>query len=204
MRIGIIVDGAAESQALKLLTRRIHISKVEILDPIYANVQPKSTPRQIARSAKSRIGILTARRVDKIVLLIDREDRKECPTQFARDIEAAFSSLGHNNIKVTVKNRRFENWLIADVDVFKRMKARYNTTVSFENAVVPNKADSVLNAEALINKICKGGDYHKRKDAAQITQSQNISAIARNSRSFRKFLRTLQHPDYTEQSKLPK
>lgn len=203
MRIGIVVDGDAESQALKLLTQRISIPGTQLLDPIYANMQPRSTPGQIARSAKPKIDVLTARGVDKIVVLIDKEDRQECPSQFANDIEAAFGAIGCFNIQVAVKNRKFENWLVADVDVFDQLRSRYRVTKTFRKAISPNKADSVPDAESLLNKIVLSGEYHKRRDAAQITGLQEADKMAQNSRSFRRFLRLVGHSNYLLQSKKP-
>ena len=52
MKVGIVVDGDAESQALRLLTERFDIEDVQLLAPAYANMQPKSAPGQIAQSAK--------------------------------------------------------------------------------------------------------------------------------------------------------
>ncbi len=203
MKIGIIVDGDAESQALKLLTQRIAISDAQILDPLYANIQPKSAPGQIVKSVKPKLDILIARQVSKIVVLIDREDQPECPSELAQGIENAFRKLGHSNVHVAIKNRRFENWLISDTKVFKKLSARYKTTEAFISTVIPNKADTVENATGLLNKICVGPEYHKRRDAAQITKHQDISEISKNSRSFRRFLRLLGHQDYETQSKKP-
>lgn len=198
-----MVDGDAESQALKLLTQRISIRGTQLLDPIYANMQPRSTPGQIARSAKPKIDVLTARGVDKIVVLIDKEDRQECPTQFASSIEEAFNALGCPHVKVAVKNRKFENWLIADADVFNQLRSRYRITRAFQRAVSPNKADSVADAEGLLNRIVVSGEYHKRRDAQQITGLQEADKMARNSRSFRRFLRLVGYANYSLQSKRP-
>lgn len=203
MRIGIIVDGDAESQALKLLTQRIAIPNVQILDPLYADIQPKSAPGQIAKSVKPKLEILTARRVNQVVVLIDREDQPECPSELAKEIEGAFRRLGHTNVSIAIKNRCFENWLISDIQVFKKLSARYKLTEAFTKTVTPNKADSIENAVDLLNKICVGAEYHKRRDAAQITKLQDIYEVGKHSRSFRRFLRLLGHSNYKEQSKRP-
>lgn len=203
MRIGIVVDGDAESQALKLLTQRISIPGTQLLNPVYANMQPRSTPRQVARSAKPKIDVLTARSVDAIVLLIDREDRQECPVQLATSIEDAFRAMDCSHVHVAVKDRKFENWLIADADVFRNLQARYRVTQAFRRAISPNKADSVADAEELLNRIVVSGEYHKRRDAAQITALLNATNMAQNSRSFRRFLRLVGHADYRDQSKRP-
>ena len=129
MKIGIVVDGDAESQALKGLTQRLEIKGAQLLNPVYANMQPKSAPGQIAQSAKSRIDILLTRGADLIVVLIDREDRKECPPEFASQLKRAFAKLGYDDIRVVIKNRTFENWLIADVKALKKMSARFKVTI---------------------------------------------------------------------------
>ena len=203
MKIGIVVDGDAESQALRLLTKRIDIEDVQLLAPAYANMQPKSAPGQIAQSAKSRIDILLARKANKIVVLVDREDRDECPPAFARQIKQAFAQLGYDDITVVVKNRTFENWLIADIDALKELSGLFSVTRSFERTVSPNKADNVGDAEALLKKIAIKRRFHKRRDASAITAVQEALEMARNSRSFRRFLRVVGHPQYLTQSKKP-
>lgn len=203
MKIGIIVDGDAESQALKLLTQRINIPNVQILDPLYADIQPKSAPGQIAKSVKPKLDILIARRVNQVVVLIDREDQPKCPSELAKEIEDAFRKLGHLNVSIAIKNRCFENWLISDTQVFKKLSARYRLTDAFTKTVTPNKADLIENAADLLNKICIGAEYHKRRDAAQITKLQDIYEVGKHSRSFRRFLRLVGHRNYKEQSKKP-
>lgn len=204
VRIGIVVDGDAESQALKLLTRRIQLKDVLLLDPRFSDMQPKSTPKQIARSAAGQIVILKKQKADRVVVLIDHEDREECAGDWAVSLETAFLALGYEDIRVAVKHRKLENWLISDVNVFRKLKARYRLTKSFERAVRPNKADSIADAERLINSIVVKGEYHKRRDAAQITQHQEVGEVGQHSRSFRRFLRLIGHPDYADQSKKPK
>jgi hypothetical protein len=201
VKIGIIADGSAESQALRLLTRQIRIEGTQILDPIYADMQPTSTPRQIAKSAEEGIKYLKRKQAARVIVLVDREDLKGSPSDLATSLETAFREKGHSHICVVIKNRKFENWLIADPQAFKKMPARYKVTLAFEKAVVPDKADSVEDAEAHINRIVKGKDkYHKRRDAVQITAKQDCLEIGQNSRSFRRFLRLVGHPDYEDQS----
>ena len=203
MKVGIVVDGDAESQALRLLAERIDIEDAQLLTPAYANMQPKSAPGQIAQSAKSRVDILLNRNADKIVVLIDREDRDECPPKFAKLIEQVFRKLGYDEVTVVVKNRTFENWLIADIKALKSLRGRFRVTKSFEKKVSPNKADNVRDGEALLKAIAIDRKYHKRRDAKAITTIQEALEIARNSRSFRRFLRVIGHPQYLSQSKKP-
>lgn len=203
MKVGIVVDGDAESQALKLLMQRIEIEGVQWLKPAHAKMHPSSPPGRIARTAIKKVDIQRDRGADLIVVLIDREDRDECPPAFARQIKQAFAQLGYDDITVVVKNRTFENWLIADIDALKELSGLFSVTRSFERTVSPNKADNVGDAEALLKKIAVKRRFHKRHDASAITEKQQALEIARNSRSFRRFLRVVGHPQYLTQSKKP-
>jgi hypothetical protein len=49
----------------------------------------------------------------------------------------------------------------------------------------------------------KAEDYNKTKDAPGITAKLDPLAMALNSRSFRRLLRCLGHPDYASQSARP-
>ncbi len=166
-------------------------------------MQPKSEPGQIAGKAIKKVKIQRDRGADLIVVLIDREDRKECPTEFADQLKRAFAKRGYDAVNVVVKNRTFENWLIADVEALKQLPGRFKVTKTFERTVSPNKADNVGDAEALLNKIGVKQRYHKRRDAVRITAVQETLNIAKNSRSFRRFLHVVGHPQYLSQSKRP-
>lgn len=204
MRVGIIVDGDAESLALRNLTRRITIPGVQVADPIFAPMQPGASPARIVAAAKGRLETLVhLRRVNKVLILIDREARSECPGEWATSLCSCFHAAGYRLVSVIIKNRKLENWLISDTDVFRRARSRYRLTPAFVRTVEPNRADSVDDAEALLNSIVIGSTYHKRKDAAQITSLQDPMTIAQHSRSFRRLLRVLGDPSYKDQSRRP-
>lgn len=204
MKIGVVVDGQAESMALRGITGRINTSGKTILAPAYADMQPRSTAQQIARAAQSKVEFLAARGADQILVLIDMEDNPGCPGDYSARLQNGFANLGLDVI-VIAKVRCFENWLIADPAAFKKMKARYKVTRMFERAVAPNKADShsPIHAARLIDSIAVKHKYHKRKDAIAIGAKLDISTAGRNSRSFRRLLRCLGHPDYVAQSRNP-
>lgn len=203
MKIGIVVDGREESQALKNLTQRLSRPDRQILSPRYADMQPKASPAQIVRAAIKQVRELINEDVERIFVLMDREDNEKCATEIKDEIERTFEKFDYKQVKVVIKNRKFENWLIADLEALKKMPKRFNLTKSFRTSVEPNKADNVNDAEALLNTIAVKTNYHKRKDAAAITQHQNELRIALNSRSFRRLLRLLNHPHYSDQSKRP-
>jgi hypothetical protein len=90
--------------------------------------------------------------------------------------------------------------MIADVAALEKMPNRFSVTQAFRGKIVPNKADSVEDAESLLKQISKKKPYHKSSDNPKIAEKQDALQIGCNSRSFRRFLRLLQHPIYAEQS----
>ena len=205
MKIGIIVDGDAESQALVNLIKNITIEGVQIIRPIYVDIQPKASADQIAKKAHERIPFLRAKDVDKIIVMIDREDTNECVPTLRASLEEAFGKLECSDVSVIIKDRKMENWLIADIEAIQSFPGRFQVTNAFANRIKPNKADRIKDAEQLLNSIVvkKGPEYHKRRDALNIMAKQDAVRISCNSRSFRRLLRLLSHPLYLEQSKRP-
>jgi len=134
--------------------------------------------------------------------LIDREDREDCAPEFAQTIEGAMEGMGEQ-VHVVVKNRTFENWLIADPDCFGRLSGRFKLTNAFVGRVSPDKADNVRDATAMLNRICVKGSYHKTLDPPKILGAMDVGQAGKNSRSFRRFLRILGDKRYRDQSKKP-
>jgi len=205
VKIGIIVDGLGEFEALPEIRAKLCLRPGDrLLDPAHARLQPKSAPDQIAKSALSRVNMLKKRGAEMVLLLIDREDREDCAPEFAQGIEAALEGMGEQ-VHVVVKDRKFENWLIADPAGLARLKGKFKPTKAFENRVRPNKADNVADAKDLLDQICvKGkGSYHKTQDPPRILEKMDITEVGKNSRSFRRFLRLLGDKRYRGQSKKP-
>jgi hypothetical protein len=134
------------------------------------------------------------------------ENRRECSGSLSRQLEQEIRKRLANTpgipVHVVLKVRKFENWLIADPEPFKKQPGLFLHTERIENAVVPNKADN-LDAVSLINACTKSGDFNKVAIAKQICSRQNPEDAAKNSRSYRRFLRVVGHPRYINQSKEP-
>lgn len=203
MKIGVIVDGQAESQALCYIFKNISIPGLQLINPLYADMQPKASPEQIARAAHGKLCILQEKNVDKIIVLIDNEDRPSCHIEFAKKIKQAFNKLFDIDVYVVVKYKCFENWLISDPVGLSKLKSRILMTQSFMNYILPNKADNVVNPVKLINEVCNKHEYHKRTDAIAFAKIIVPDKMALNSRSFRRFLGEVGHSRYLKQSKRP-
>ncbi len=218
-KIGVITEGLAEQQALAFITEKITKAnpRVQVLRPRFAPCHPTASARQIAGAIRSKIeDLLKKDKVETVIVLLDFENPENkqrgdhpdgearlCPVKWRERLETVFHQAGFPQVSVVLKNRKFENWLIADVEAFKKMPKRFNLSKSFESQVVPNRADTVNDAESLINTIVRGDKYSKNKDAQKLANEQDINRAACNSRSYRRFLRAVDFPDYAGQSGKP-
>jgi hypothetical protein len=207
MRIGILVDGQSEYQSLHHVIGRIDTQLEIIKRPLVCDLQPLSTPAQIAYVAAKASPILMSRGATAIVLLIDRERRSECVPLLSGEIEREFSKrLSHTCAgivgRVVVKDRAFENWLVADPTAAASLPGMFENAGRITRAVVPDKADHV-NALELLTSCSKERHFDKVEGAISICAKMAPERAARNSRSFRRFLRVLGNPRYSAQSKNP-
>lgn len=202
--IGLIVDGEGEYRSLPFLIARLNAGSQVLRQPLLVNTNGNVPTGQIAAAIKSRLPILAARGATRAVVLIDRETNPTCPGKLATEIaDALRPSCGPDSVStatVVVKNHMFENWLIADVRTLTQMRARFQLTVSAVRLIQSGRADAA-NALAIIKRAAIGTQYDKVVDAVSIMKVADPLAIAANSRSFRKLLRTVQHPLYRDQSR---
>ena len=200
MTIGIIVEGQEESQSLAHITAKIIIEGVTIRKPLYASIEPKATPGQIVKALESRLKILGA--IDRVLVLIDLENLDECPGERAQVLQKAVQKMGYDNVHVVIKNRKFENWLLADCDALNQL-TNFSPTQAFLRKVT-GKADNVTDAVELLSSIKNDKrSFHKTQDGTAIARKAVPETIALHSRSFRRFLHLLKHPTYKQQSKKP-
>ncbi len=203
MRIGVVVDGRSEFSALPKLKLQIEdISGNTIAEIVKADIHPMATAAVIARAAAERISVLQMRNVDCVVVLVDREDRPECPGALAEQIRERIQPRAPMPVAVVIKDRTFENWLVSDPDALLGMRARFAVSRGVVNSIRPNKADHIDAARAL-RVAARGHAYEKVKDAGRILERADVLRMAANSRSFRKFLRCVGHPAYATQSRAP-
>jgi hypothetical protein len=200
-RVGVIVDGDSEYKALPQLFRRIPDINCQVIGTLLAPIPPTATPGVIARSCKSGIEILTRKQANDIVVLIDREDDMDCPGERALAIGSRLTVPANIRGYVVLKDRMFENWLVADLNALKAFPARYKITPAVERKVVQGKADSV---DALrFMKDVTNPSYAKTRDSKKILEAADPMSMAENSRSFRRLLRILGSAAYKHQTLRP-
>jgi Domain of unknown function (DUF4276) len=202
MKIGVVVDGDAEYGSLGQLFPKLSAASGHVyLKVVRADIQPKAPYPTMARAAKDAVVQLAARGAELVIVLVDREDRTECPGQISDEVQRHLSRHVGCGLVVVLKNIAYENWLVADLGAFAAHQARYVVTDGHRRRVQPNKADQV-NAVALLKSIIQG-DYDKVDDSKDILEGADPDVMSQHFRSFRKFLREAQHPRYCMQSRLP-
>lgn len=207
MKIGLIVDGLGEIVALPLLYQRIRSPHV-LLKPVYERkLQPLAIAEQIAPIVARRCRLLSAERVDLVVVLLDREDRAECPGAFASQLRSLIVrqfDRSQVDVAVVLKNRRLENWLVADIACLGGAPRLFSDRGRVEQAVPAGNADGIEDALDILHRACgPRGRYHKIDGAKSICQHLDPGRAALNSRSFRRFLRVLGDSRYADQGRLP-
>jgi hypothetical protein len=202
VRIGLIVDGEAEVRSLKIPVDRARIPELCIIGPVLTRMTPLAPPATFAAECAKNIRILDSRGVDQIVVVLDRENRTAACGFLAEEYARHLRPLSRTPVAVVLKNRMYENWLIADLDALRAQPARFSATPAIARKVAPNRSDHI-DALRLLKQITKGPEYSKTQDAKRIMERADPLGIAANSRSFRRLLRVLAHPKYAEQSLNP-
>lgn len=187
MKTGIISDGSAEAVALEHLLAKMKGNTFIPLKPVYADMQPYAPLSQIVKAAESRITILNSRGAERNIVILDREDNRECPGEFSAKLSLEFQKKGYPNVKVVLKDRAFENWLVADLEAVARVYGRRGNFGRVIDRVKASGADRV-NAIAILRNGMENG-YDKRADAIAICKAVSPDVVARYSRSFRKFMK---------------
>jgi hypothetical protein len=172
----------------------------EFLSPVIAQV-PATAPLGILATACARQVIqLHGRRAQLVVVILDRENRDDCCGELAAALETRIAREAEAAPAVVIKNRMYENWLVADVEALKQMRRRFSLSRTSERAIVPDKADNV-DALRLLKQSAIGSEYSKVLDSQRILERADVMRMGANSRSFRRFMRVTRHPSYTAQSR---
>lgn len=189
MKIGLLVEGEAEFHALPELLPRL-VTRHKVLNPLLCPMQPTATPAQIAHVAAKRFPILLSRGVGLIVLLIDKETRPECSGELAQQIEReAQGRLKVANVRVVLKVTKLENWLVADPQALRELPGLFKDVERIEKQVA-GRADTV-DAHTLLKTCSRKPSYDKKVGAIEICKKLDPERARKNSRSFRKLLKTL-------------
>lgn len=205
MRVGFVVDGRSEFDSLPKLYAAIEaVTGNQFLQPVLAEISPTAPMGILGRVILEKGTGLEARGVDLIIVLVDREQQDECPGSLASRIRDHLRDQRpwRCRMEVVIKDRTYENWLVADPDALMAQPARFRISETVRRSIVPDKADNV-DALAILRACAVGTGYNKRRDSSRIMERSDLNTMAGNSRSFRRFLRCVGHPNFRNQSRTP-
>ncbi len=134
---------------------------------------------------------------DKIVVVLDREDRADCPGHLAKRglaviLKECGHCLGQCSVAVIVANREFETVLFADyaaVDSLEILKRPVSDAF-------PATTDSQNVLSWLKGHFRSGHSYDKPRDGKSLAQRINLTdpAVQNRSRALRKLIKELTPP----------
>lgn len=205
MKVATISEGQTEYACLPLLYQQIAaLTGHTLLKPTVAPIPPDAPVVRVAKECAKALKVAAIRRPDLVLLLLDREQMADAPGAIASRIETEIARVTRHDfaIRVVIKDRMFENWLIADPDALAAQPKRYRITEATRRRVSPNRADSV-SAVALLKQVALNGQYDKVEDGKRTAVHMDVSRAAKNSRSFRHLLHVLEHPSYSQQCSQP-
>ena len=204
-KVGIIVDGQAEFFSLSQIYKRID-TKNQLLSLKKADLQPGAPVKKNAKRARSALTLLARKGAKRVIVLLDFEDASGCPGKRKNALEDAVSAVGHavgiSEVFVVYKNRMYENWLVSDTQALKALPGRFSIKNADTSNIEPNKADN-CDAMCILKSAAQTEDYSKVSDAARIMELLDPYRAAKNSRSFRRFLRVVGCAKYQKGSLHP-
>ncbi len=202
MRAVLLVDGMSEYRGLPLLLRRTRGLAHRVVKTLYVPLQPGGPVNQNAILCASRIRLVGAT-VQLAIVIIDRETSVVAASRLASDLESAIRAGTNIEVAVVVKDRKLENWLVADPEAIREsLRGRFVLSAADERAILGDAADTA-NAEAILKRAAIKDAYSKVPDAQRILRVTDPLRMGANSRSFRRFLRVLGHRAHRDHSCTP-
>jgi Domain of unknown function (DUF4276) len=204
VKLGVVVEGHSEYKALPEICPQLKSAcGASMVRLLRADYDPLAPPARIVKACESRIVQLAERGCVAAVVLVDRERRTEKCAAIAQELERAFSDGDFSiPVHVVVKDKCFENWLVADLAALRQLRKRFQISNGMARKVEPDRADRA-DALALLKQAAKGSAYGKVDDAKRIMEKASIDLMASHSRSFRCFLGRLGDPRFSSGSCQP-
>nr|WP_166678496.1 DUF4276 family protein [Kribbella voronezhensis] len=205
-RLAVITEGDSEYGSLAYLYPQLRARTGNIfLSPLRLSVTPDAHPRIIIRECRKLLMIAkNVKRADLALVLLDREQKDDCPGAIATALQIVLQNSGAIlDTHFILKDRAFENWLIADLDALKAQPARFDVTQAHRRKVEPNRADKVDGYKLMNDMMAGGFTYQKVKDSDRICRKMSVARAALHSRSLRHFLHMAGDEQYSIDCRRP-
>lgn len=172
--VGFIVDGFMEKRIVEHICPRAPVNRLDL--------NGKSVSIEaIARKAATYARILR-RRCLRVIIVVDREARKESSQSIARELSERIAAEGVDDFVIAVSDRMSENWMLADLRGVERYLSLPSGTLggTYEGSNGKATLKSLFRAQSR--------SYQETLDGADLFCSCDPKTIASTSESFRALL----------------
>ncbi|MGA2782784.1 MAG: hypothetical protein ABSF13_12855 [Smithella sp.] len=176
--IGIIVDGDGDFASLrKRFIDRYRILKTDGPRGHAAKIT------DIANRARKQISILRAFQCNRVIIVLDFENRSGSYKNFVGQIRQAFNSVAFDvPVNIAVPNIMIENWYLADIEHISRKKSFIRNNLKQKNYEGKN-GKSVIK-----NFMVHGVSYSETDHGPKMFSILRFDVAKKNSSSFGEFL----------------
>jgi hypothetical protein len=192
--LALVVEGESDVGAIPILLRTAG-AKVGAVIKTGGQATECTLPTLVEKYLLKPVRAAILKDPEKVIVVLDREDRTTCPGQFATavlqeiqsQLASQFGYMGTPAVVVVCADRKLENWLIADPAGLARHAHIRHDCATRVGAVADGKdALSILRWAYK-----KGTTYHKRRDAPALAKQVRTSStqVRRRSKSLDKLLR---------------
>jgi hypothetical protein len=177
-RVGIIVDGDGDYASLR--RRFTHGYKIVKTD------EPRgrsASATDIAHNSRKQILILSSFRCERVVVVLDFENRPMPYSVFVEELISQFASIQLPvSVAVAVPNRMIENWYLADIEFLSKQKL-------FLRDGIQQKTYEGKDGKALLKRLMrKGISYSETKHGPELFEILRFDVARKHSASLDKFL----------------
>lgn len=191
MKVGILTEGRGEVPALPKLYGQLRALGHQLLNPVFVDVPPLAPAALVANRARARVNMMLARDADRAILILDREGSLQDPVVRAQEIVSALKPMCGGDVRVVIKDRCIENWLIADSAAFSAQPMLFPRHDKIRYAA--GRADA-QDATKLIKMALHTSSYEKMQHPAKILAHSKIVSMRSNSASFERLIQAITAP----------
>lgn len=181
-----IVEGHGEVAAVRQLITRIGGSVgvgIEVVQPFRLDSGRMRKPEELAKAVRLQ-EVRVQGRIGGVLIVRDGDDDIDCPVELARQITpepGAFSVP----VEVVIAHHEYEAWFLAAAE-----SLRSHPSVR-DDATAPPNPESKRNAKKQL-ELMMNESYKETLHQAKFSSLIDLSAAAKNSRSFRRMMHAVE------------
>jgi hypothetical protein len=177
-RLGIIVDGEGDFASF----RRRFPNGCKVLKTDGPRGHTASI-REIASKARKQILMLVAFKCDKVIVVLDFENRATSYSDFVNNLICEFQNIACTiPVNIAVPNRMIENWYLADIEFLSKHR-------TFLRDGLKQKTYEGRDGKRELKRLMKKNiSYSETKHGPELFEILRFDVARTNSNSFNAFL----------------